>query len=144
MARPSGAQPPSLYVRVPPCVHGPIADRHGPLQPGDLVQLTDPKGRHHTFALVPGKEFHTHKGKIDHDDLIGRPEGIVVTTVAGVAYLVLRPLLRDFVLSMPRWFRTKLRTAASTSTARLRPAATGIVTLRTGTPSASSPVSARL
>ena len=68
------------------------ADRHGPLQPGDLVQLTDPKGRHHTFALVPGKEFHTHKGKIDHDDLIGRPEGIVVTTVAGVAYLVLRPL----------------------------------------------------
>ena len=60
------------------------ADRHGPLQPGDLVQLTDPKGRHHTFALVPGKEFHTHKGKIDHDDLIGRPEGIVVTTVAGV------------------------------------------------------------
>lgn len=78
------------------------ADRHGPLQPGDLVQLTDPKGRHHTFPLVPGKEFHTHKGKIDHDDLIGQPEGIVVTTLAGVPFLVLRPLLRDFVLSMPR------------------------------------------
>ncbi len=78
------------------------ADRHGPLQPGDLVQLTDPKGRHHTFALVPGKVFHTHKGALAHDDLIGRPEGIVATTVAGVPYLVLRPLLRDFVLSMPR------------------------------------------
>lgn len=78
------------------------ADRHGLLQPGDLVQLTDPKGRHHTFALVPGKEFHTHKGKLLHDDLIGQPEGIVATTAAGVAYLVLRPLLRDFVLSMPR------------------------------------------
>jgi tRNA (adenine57-N1/adenine58-N1)-methyltransferase len=78
------------------------ADRHGPLQPGDLVQLTDPKGRHHTFALVPGKEFHTHKGRLRHDDLIGAPEGIVATTVSGTAYLVLRPLLRDFVLSMPR------------------------------------------
>ncbi len=41
--------------------------------------------------------------------------------------------MNSFVESMPRWFRTKLRTAASTSTARLRPAATGIVTLRTGT-----------
>ncbi len=78
------------------------ADRHGPLQPGDLVQLTDPKGRHHTFALVPGKEFHTHKGRLTHDALIGQPEGIVATTAAGVPYLVLRPLLRDFVLSMPR------------------------------------------
>lgn len=78
------------------------ADRHGPLQPGDLVQLTDPKGRHHTFPLVPGRTFHTHKGALSHDDLIGQPEGIVVTTAAGVPYLVLRPLLRDFVLSMPR------------------------------------------
>jgi tRNA (adenine57-N1/adenine58-N1)-methyltransferase len=51
---------------------------------------------------VPGKEFHTHKGKLAHDDLIGQPEGIVVTTAAGVGYLILRPLLRDFVLSMPR------------------------------------------
>ncbi len=78
------------------------ADRHGPLQPGDLVQLTDPKGRHHTFPLVPGRVFHTHKGYLAHDDLLGRPEGIVATTASGVPYLVLRPLLRDFVLSMPR------------------------------------------
>ncbi len=78
------------------------ADRHGPLQPGDLVQLTDPKGRHHTFALVPGRVFHTHKGALEHDALIGQPEGIVATAASGVPYLVLRPLLRDFVLSMPR------------------------------------------
>jgi tRNA (adenine57-N1/adenine58-N1)-methyltransferase catalytic subunit len=80
----------------------PRGDRHGPLQPGDLVQLTDPKGRHHTFALVPGRVFHTHKGALAHDDLLGQPEGIVATTASGVPYLVLRPLLRDFVLSMPR------------------------------------------
>ena len=76
--------------------------RRGPLRPGDLVQLTDPKGRHHTITLVPGKEFHTHKGSFRHDQLIGAPEGSVVRTTGGVDYLALRPLLADFVLSMPR------------------------------------------
>jgi tRNA (adenine57-N1/adenine58-N1)-methyltransferase len=74
----------------------------GPFVEGDLVQLTDPKGRMHTIELVSGKEFHTHRGLIPHDDLIGQPEGIVVTTAAGTTYLALRPLLADYVLSMPR------------------------------------------
>jgi tRNA (adenine57-N1/adenine58-N1)-methyltransferase len=74
----------------------------GPLRAGDLVQLTDPKGRMHTIELVAGKEFHTHRGVIPHDDLIGQPEGVVVTSAGGTAYLALRPLLSDFVLSMPR------------------------------------------
>jgi tRNA (adenine57-N1/adenine58-N1)-methyltransferase catalytic subunit len=74
----------------------------GPLRAGDLVQLTDPKGRHHTITLEPGREFHTHKGSFPHDSLIGRPEGIVVTSTGGSDYLVLRPLLADYVLSMPR------------------------------------------
>ena len=51
----------------------------------------------------PGKAFHTHRGAVAHDDLIGRPEGIVVTArPSGTPYLALRPLLADFVLSMPR------------------------------------------
>jgi tRNA (adenine57-N1/adenine58-N1)-methyltransferase len=69
---------------------------------GELVQLTDPKGRMHTIELAAGKEFHTHRGLIPHDDLIGRPEGIVVTSTGGATYLALRPLLADYVLSMPR------------------------------------------
>src|SRR3954471_866513 len=76
--------------------------RRGPLQPGDLVQLTDPKGRRRTIELVPGKEFHTHRGALLHDDLIGQPEGVVVTSAGGTAYLALRPLLPDYVLGMPR------------------------------------------
>jgi tRNA (adenine57-N1/adenine58-N1)-methyltransferase len=72
------------------------------LTAGELVQLTDPKGRMHTIELVAGKEFHTHRGLIQHDDLIGQPEGIVVTSVGGTTYLALRPLLADYVLSMPR------------------------------------------
>jgi len=66
------------------------------------VQLTDPKGRRRTIELVPGKEFHTHRGALRHDDLIGRAEGVVVTSAGGTAYLALRPLLSDYVLGMPR------------------------------------------
>ena len=52
----------------------------GPFRPGDRVQLTDPKGRMHTIVLEPGKEFHTHRGALAHDDLIGLPDGSVVTS----------------------------------------------------------------
>lgn len=71
------------------------------LRPGDQVQLTDPKGRMHTITLEPGKQFHTHKGILDHDRLIGGPEGVTVT-LGSTTYLALRPLLSDYVLSMPR------------------------------------------
>jgi len=76
--------------------------RRGPFRVGDLVQLTDPKGRMHTIELVAGKDFHTHRGVIAHDELIGLPEGSVVTSANGTAYVALRPLLADYVLSMPR------------------------------------------
>jgi tRNA (adenine57-N1/adenine58-N1)-methyltransferase catalytic subunit len=80
----------------------PITARRGPFQPGDRVQLTDPKGRMHTLVLAPGKVFHTHRGSLAHDELIGRPDGSVVSSTGGTAYLALRPLLADYVLSMPR------------------------------------------
>ncbi|MBD8077655.1 tRNA (adenine-N1)-methyltransferase [Cellulosimicrobium arenosum] len=76
--------------------------RRGPLRVGDKVQLTDPRGRLHTITLAPGATFHTHKGYLRHDDLIGRPEGTVVRNTAEIEYLALRPLLSDYVLSMPR------------------------------------------
>src|SRR6478735_5147538 len=78
------------------------ARRRGPFKVGDQVQLTDPKGRHYTFTLEAGKNFHTHKGSFPHDELIVAPEGSVVRTTGNVAYLALRPLLPDYVLSMPR------------------------------------------
>jgi tRNA (adenine57-N1/adenine58-N1)-methyltransferase len=74
----------------------------GPFQPGDRVQLTDPKGRRHTVLLEPGAQFHTHRGALAHDDLIGLPEGSVVASASGTQYLALRPLLADYVMSMPR------------------------------------------
>lgn len=72
------------------------------LSPGDIVQITDDRGRHHTLVLQSGATFHTHRGAIAHDDLLGQPEGIVVTTTGGTRYVALRSLLEDFVLSMPR------------------------------------------
>ena len=48
----------------------------GPFRVGDRVQLTDAKGRHYTVNLEAGKEFHTHRGGILHDDLIGTDEEI--------------------------------------------------------------------
>jgi tRNA (adenine57-N1/adenine58-N1)-methyltransferase catalytic subunit len=74
----------------------------GPFAPGDQVQLTDPKGRQHRLVLIEGKSFHTHRGSVAHDDLIGRPEGSVVVSAGGTAYVALRPLLADFAVSMPR------------------------------------------
>ncbi len=76
--------------------------RRGPLQPGEWIRLTDTKGRRHNIQLVEGKQFFTNRGSIDHDDLIGRPEGFSVTSTAGGEYLVFRPLLNEFVVSMPR------------------------------------------
>ena len=74
----------------------------GPFAPGDQVQLTDPKGRQHRLVLTAGKSFHTHRGALSHDDLIGKPEGSVVLSAGGTAYIALRPLLADYALSMPR------------------------------------------
>jgi tRNA (adenine57-N1/adenine58-N1)-methyltransferase len=74
----------------------------GPLAPGEWVRLTDAKGRRHNICLEAGKQFFTNKGAIAHDDLIGRDEGFSVPSTAGGEYLAFRPLLSEFVVSMPR------------------------------------------
>lgn len=76
--------------------------RSGPFVVGDRVQLTDTKGRKYTVLLVEGAEFFTHHGAVRHDDLIGTPEGSVISSSKDARYLALRPLLTDYVLSMPR------------------------------------------
>ncbi|MEO3804687.1 tRNA (adenine-N1)-methyltransferase [Nonomuraea sp. B1E8] len=76
--------------------------RHGPFQAGDQVQLTDPKNKRHTITLKEDGVFHTHKGAIPHSDLIGQPEGSVVRSSGGTAYLAFRHLLQDYTLAMPR------------------------------------------
>ncbi|MFC6285246.1 tRNA (adenine-N1)-methyltransferase [Nocardioides sp. GCM10027113] len=74
----------------------------GPLRAGEWIRLTDSKGRRHNICLEPGKRFFSNRGHIEHDELIGREEGFTVASSAGGEYLVFRPLLSEFVVSMPR------------------------------------------
>lgn len=76
--------------------------RSGPLTEGEWVRLTDPKGRKHNVRLEAGKEFSTKKGQIKHDDMLGQPEGIVIQSSMEFPYQVFRPLLFEYVVSMPR------------------------------------------
>lgn len=52
--------------------------------------------------LAAGATFHTHRGSVRHDDLIGAPEGSLVTSSGGTCYVALRPLLADYTLAMKR------------------------------------------
>ena len=79
-----------------------VIQNSGSFRVGDRVQLTGPKGKLNTITLEPGKVFHTHRGILSHDDIIGLPDGSVVTNNVGIEHLALRPLLNDFVMSMPR------------------------------------------
>src|SRR5690606_38695012 len=76
--------------------------RRGDLRAGERITLTDAKGRRHSIVLAEGGKFHPSRGVIDHDELIGRPEGRVVRTTGGTEFLALRPLLAEFTTTMPR------------------------------------------
>ena len=56
--------------------------RRGPLQAGEKVQFTDRKSNKITDQLMPGGSTQTSHGLILHDDVIGSPEGGVVTSVS--------------------------------------------------------------
>ena len=74
----------------------------GPFRIGDRVQLTGPKARLNTVTLEAGGEFHTHRGVVMHDAIIGQPDASVILSTNDIEYLAMRPLLTDFVMSMPR------------------------------------------
>ena len=73
-----------------------------PLEAGERVLLRDGKGRQYLITLKAGSHFHSHRGRLAHDDLIGGPEGRVVRTDMGQRLLALRPTLADWVVKMPR------------------------------------------
>lgn len=76
--------------------------RRGTMAEGDWVRIMDAKGRKHNLQLEVGKEFSTKKGQILHDDLIGKPEGVIIESSLGGEYQAFRPLLHEYVVSMPR------------------------------------------
>lgn len=106
-----------------------VNSRSGVLRVGEKIQFTDCKGKRITAQLVAGGVTQTEHGLICHDDVIGQSEGVVITTVSakretqqtivdpskssnkpwkaaraigGWDYVVMRPRMVDYVLSMPR------------------------------------------
>ncbi len=73
-----------------------------PLREGERVALIDDRGKSYYFTLEQGGEFHFHKGVIKHDEVLGKKEGSGVLSSSEITCYVFRPLLRDFVMKMPR------------------------------------------
>jgi len=73
-----------------------------PLGPGETVLLIDRKRRRSLLTLEAGRTWHSHSGSLEHDDVIGRPEGSAVRTNRNIELLVLRPTREDFTLKMKR------------------------------------------
>jgi tRNA (adenine57-N1/adenine58-N1)-methyltransferase len=64
---------------------------------GDLVQLVSPTNKIFIFALEPGGQLQTHRGVLNHDDLVGQSWGCQVFTHLGSSYILLPPGLSDIL-----------------------------------------------
>jgi tRNA (adenine57-N1/adenine58-N1)-methyltransferase len=74
-----------------------------PFRAGEPVLLIDERrGKRHLVTLRAGQTFHSDRGYLGHDALIGAPDGVSITTSLGARYLALRPTLAEYVLEMPR------------------------------------------
>ncbi|HEV2034468.1 MAG TPA: tRNA (adenine-N1)-methyltransferase [Candidatus Dormibacteraeota bacterium] len=69
---------------------------------GELILLVDKVGRRHRVRLKAGERHSLHSGAIEHDDLIGRPEGVVITTQLGARLLAVRPTFAEQVTGRQR------------------------------------------
>jgi len=72
------------------------------LKSGERIHLVDKKGRQYALTLKAGDTYHFSGQKIPHDDMIGRPDGTIVTLSGGRQMLALRPTFGEYVLKMPR------------------------------------------
>ena len=68
----------------------------------DLVLLVSEDRKRFFVHLSPGTVFHTHKGQVSHDDIIGRPLGRVVRSHNDHAFLVLSPSIHDLSMNVRR------------------------------------------
>jgi tRNA (adenine57-N1/adenine58-N1)-methyltransferase len=71
-------------------------------QPGDLAQLVSPTNKNFTVRLAPGAQLQTHRGVVNHDDLIGQPWGSQVFSHKGSSYFMLQPGLADLLQGTKR------------------------------------------
>ena len=73
-----------------------------PFQDGEQVLLLDQRGKRHLIFLRKSETFHSDRGWVPHEAIIGQPEGTWVRSSLGLRYLAVRPTLAEYVLEMPR------------------------------------------
>jgi tRNA (adenine57-N1/adenine58-N1)-methyltransferase len=69
---------------------------------GDYILLYLNQRKTYMIKVEAGKSFHTHKGFIKFDDLIGKDYGSSVLSSLGVEFIVSKPLLRDYIMKSVR------------------------------------------
>jgi tRNA (adenine57-N1/adenine58-N1)-methyltransferase len=69
---------------------------------GDYILLCLKQRKTYMVKVEAGKDFHTHKGFIKLDDLIGKEYGSIVTSSLGFEFVTLKPLLRDYIIKSTR------------------------------------------
>src|SRR6266498_1305006 len=69
---------------------------------GDLAQLVGLRHKHFILSLQTGAKFETHRGILQHDDLIGKPWGTQVFSHIGAPFFLLQPSLADLITELPR------------------------------------------
>ena len=69
---------------------------------GDLAQLVGLRHKHFILTLQAGAKFETHRGILQHDDLIGKPWGTQVFSHLGSPFFLLQPSLADLLIDLPR------------------------------------------
>jgi tRNA (adenine57-N1/adenine58-N1)-methyltransferase len=69
---------------------------------GDDILLYLDRERTYQIKVKVGEQFHTHKGFILFEDLVGKPYGSTVVSSLGISFYALRPLIRDRVLKTDR------------------------------------------
>jgi len=74
----------------------------GAFEAGERIVLIDKVGRRHRVRLKAGERHSIHSGFISHDELIGKPEGTVVTTQMGARLLAVRPTFAEQVTGRQR------------------------------------------
>lgn len=72
------------------------------LHDGERIHLVDKKGRQYALTLKSGEVFQLSGETIAHEDLIGKPDGSVVTLSRGRRLVALVPTVGEYVLKMPR------------------------------------------
>lgn len=68
----------------------------------DLAELVGLRHKHFIIRLKAGAVFHTHRGVVQHDDLIGKPWGCQVSSHNGSPFFLLQPSLTDLLRNTPR------------------------------------------